>query len=567
MDERLLSPVKEQRGVVLIISLLVMLNLTILSLALLTTASTEDTIAANYRNHTAAFYGAEAGLEAGMVGLRNLLGATPNPTDAELAALAPPALSNPNYVFDAFQVQRVRPTPYATTIVSGPYAGLVADTTDYQITAEVRGPRGSRARLTQVFQYLEIPLFQFGVFYGRGVNLEISPGPTMTFNGRVHSNSNIYLAAGNSLKFNSYVTTTGNIYRYENMDPSSRGNNPQIKDSTGVYQTLNFDHEYNQNFANPWTAQNWMSAAMAAFDGLVLDSAMGVQEIVPPIPAAFYDPANPDVSAHQMIEKGEVSDTPDLKKAKLYYQADLVIENTSGNGKDRDGNTVTLPAGVITTKTFYDKREQANMLVLQVDVAALIASGKAPANGILYVSHAGANKGVRLVNGAQLPAGGFTVVSENPIYVQGNYNTVNKVPAAVLGDAITVLSNNWGPNNSDAKGNQITSNRPATNTTVNAAFALGPAGESTSSYNNGGVENHIRFLENWGGKTFTYNGSLIALWHSQQATGPHLCCGNSGNNYYDAPTRAWAYDSLFNTTPPPGTPRGILISKGRWSEG
>jgi hypothetical protein len=177
-----------------------------------------------------------------------------------------------------------------------------------------------------------------------------------------------------------------------------------------------------------------------------------------------------------MIEKGNVSDTPELKKAKLYYQADLVIENTSGNGKDKAGNTVTLPAGVVTTKTFYDKREQANMLVLQIDIAALIASGKAPANGILYVSHNGANKGVRLVNGTQLPSQGFTVVSENPIYIQGNYNTVNKVPAAVLGDAITILSNNWGPNNSDSKGNQVTSNRPATNTTVNAAFALGPAG-------------------------------------------------------------------------------------------
>jgi Tfp pilus assembly protein PilX len=566
MDECQISPLQEQRGVVLIVSLLVMLNLTILSLALLTTATTEDTIAANYRNHTAAFYAAEAGLESGIVSLRNLLGATPNPTEAELAALAPPALSNPNYAFDTFQVQRVRPTPYPTTIVGGPYAGLIADATDYQITAEVRGPRGSRARLTQVFQYLEIPLFQFGVFYGRGVDLEIAPGPPMTFNGRIHSNSNLYMI-NNSIKFDSYVTTVGNVYRYLKRDPTTRGTNPQIKDSTGAYQVLNFDHEYNQNFANPWTAQNWMTAAMAAFDGLLLDSAMGVQEIVPPIPTAFYDPANPDVSAHQMIEQGNVSDTPELKKAKLYYQADLVIENTSGNGKDKAGNTVTLPAGVVTTKTFYDKREQANMLVLEVDIAALIASGKAPANGILYVSHSGAHKGVRLVNGAQLPSQGFTVVSENPVYIQGNYNTVNKVPAAVLGDAITVLSNNWGPNNSDSKGNQVTSNRPATNTTVNAAFALGPDSESVVGQGNGQLENVIRFLENWSGKTFTYNGSIIALWHSQEATGDWRCCGDSGTNYYNPPNRVWSYDVLFNTTPPPGTPRGILISKGRWSEG
>jgi hypothetical protein len=256
-----------------------------------------------------------------------------------------------------------------------------------------------------------------------------------------------------------------------------------------------------------------------------------------------------------------------MQAAKLYYDADLRIENTSGNGKDKDGDTVTLPAGVITTKTFYDKREGANMLVLQVDIAALVASGKAPANGILYVSHDGVNKGVRLVNGTQLPAGGFSVVSENPVYIQGNYNTVNKVPAAVLADGITVLSNNWGPNNSDTKGNQKTSNRPATPTTVNAAFALGPNAESAVGQGNGQLENVIRFLENWNGKNFTYNGSLIALWHSLNATGDWRCCGDSGTNYYNPPNRMWGYDPLFNTSPPPGTPRGILVRKGRWSEG
>jgi len=32
-----------------------------------------------------------------------------------------------------------------------------------------------------------VPLFQFGVFYGKGVDLEIVPGANMSFNGRVHS--------------------------------------------------------------------------------------------------------------------------------------------------------------------------------------------------------------------------------------------------------------------------------------------------------------------------------------------------------------------------------------------
>ncbi len=80
---------------------------------------------------------------------------------------------------------------------------------------------------------------------------------------------------------------------------------------------------------------------------------------------------------------------------------------------------------------------------------------------------------------------------------------MNKQPAAALGDAITILSNNWEPNNSDTKGKQITSDRPVTDTTVNAPFALGPSAESEVDAGNGQLENVIRFLENWNGKTST----------------------------------------------------------------
>ncbi|MFQ5804499.1 MAG: PilX N-terminal domain-containing pilus assembly protein [Candidatus Methylomirabilales bacterium] len=569
MTERSIKQIKEERGIVLILSLLVMVILSVLTLGFLTIAKTEATIASNFRNHTQAFYAAEAGVESAVANLRTLLGSSASPTDAQLGAIVPPALTDPNYTFATFQIRRVRPTPpyaYPTVVPSGPYQGLSALATDYQISTEVRGPRGSRAQLNQRVQQLQIPLFQFGVFYGRGVDLEIAPGPPMTFNGRVHANSNIYVRNSSS-RFDSFMTTAGSIYRYVKRSPSTRGSNPPIKDGGGTYRTLNFDHEYDQDFHNPWTAQDWTSAALNTFGGLVLDAAMGVQEIVPPVPAAFYDPDNPDVSAHLMIEKGSPLDSPELQAAKLYYQADLRILNTTGNAKDTNGRPVKLLPGVITPKTFYDRREEANILVIEVDIGALVASGKAPANGILYVAHNGIYKGVRLVNGSQLPPGGLTVVSENPVYIQGDYNTVNKVPAAVLADAVTVLSNNWGKKMYDQKGRRRTWRRPAADTTVNAAFALGPNAESDVGRGNGQLENVIRFLEDWNGKTFTYNGSIVALWHSQQAVANWRCCGSSGDNYYRPPKRNWAYDPLFNTQLPPGTPVGIVNTRGQWSQG
>ncbi|MCI0484307.1 MAG: PilX N-terminal domain-containing pilus assembly protein [candidate division NC10 bacterium] len=572
--------IREQRGIVLVIAMLVMAILSILGLAFLMTAQTEDAIATNYRNHTAAFYAAEAGVESGIVSLRGLLGGNPIPTDAQLTAIVPAALTDPGYTFNAFQVRRVRtvaPYSYQTTLTTGAYAGLMAWTTDYEVTATVTGPRGSQARVTQKIQHVGIPLFQFIGFYGRGVDLELAPGPAMTLNGRVHANSNLYLKAGTELKIDSYVTTTGDIYRYvKGYGMGDRGVSPQIKDAMGNYQTLNFDHEYNYNFANTWSESDWKSAALSAFGDRVQDSAMGVQEILPPIPDALYDPKNADKSSHLMIEKGSAGDSQALKDAKLYYKADLIIEGTKAY--DQAGNEVKIDhcedskgKKAVRKEKFYDAREKNDMEVSQLDIAALTACGVMPKNGILYVSakewKPKKDEGVRLVNGAELPKQGLTVVSENPVYIQGDYNTVNKVPAAVLGDAITVLSNSWEKNGYDKKGKDVTSSRKAAATTVNAAFATGPSHESVMDKSNGQMNNLIRFLEHWTDVDFTYNGSLVALWHSQNATEWFRCCGDGGDLYYTPPNRIWSYETLFNTKQPPGAPMGIIYIRGQWSQG
>ncbi|MEI6560902.1 MAG: hypothetical protein WCO68_02340 [Verrucomicrobiota bacterium] len=181
---------------------------------------------------------------------------------------------------------------------------------------------------------------------------------------------------------------------------------------------------------------------------------------------------------------------------------------------------------------------------------------------------------VRLQNGYVLPSGGLTIVSQNPVYVQGDYNTggsANTIgslpisnkntgswnpaspdpttvpnanglitvsgtsyywqPAAIVADAINVLSNGW----LDSKaGTQPT----AKATTINAAFIAGNVPTTNSNYS-GGVENYPRFLENWSGVRFNYVGSMVILYASQQATGVW------GTGVYSAPTRNWAYDNNF----------------------
>ena len=581
MNGKTIHPMKEQRGVVLVVALLVLTVLSVLGLAFLTTARTEDTIASNYRNHTAAFYAAEAGVESGVSTLKATLAANPNTTDADLAKIVPAALTDPSYTFSAFQVRRVRPTPYPTTIDSGPYAGLNALATAYEVTATVTGPRGSRARLTQRVNYVQVPLFQFAIFNGRGVDLEITPSPAAKITGRVHANSNLYLKEWTDLKFDGKMTSAGKILRYTKPEgPGDRANDPKIKDALGVYQKLNFDHDSKVGFGGAWSEAEWAQKALDIFGGTVKDSAHGVNEILPPIPASFYDPKKPDVSSHQLIERGVGGDTPELKDAKIYYDADIRIEN--GIVRDKDGKAIPMgkcDKNTITTKTFYDPREQKNVQVTEIDVGLMNACGVMPANGILYAYNTSTPAGIRLKNGSELPKTGLTVASENPIYIMGDYNTgggdpKKKVPAAIMGDAVYILSNNWEKNNYDKKTKDDTDERPAADTTVNAAVMLGPHAEAIlndDDSTNGYFENIFRFLEDWrqgapfptSSTNFTYSGSIVSLWHSMQATAPFV----QTPGYRTPPNRWWSYDTLFDTQLPPGTPMGIIYMRGQWSEG
>jgi Tfp pilus assembly protein PilX len=566
---------RSQRGSAAVVALFALLALSILGLSLLTVASNDFTIARNWRDYTQALYAADAGAEAGASSLRALVQTSPAPQDADLAGIAAPALSDRNLRFSSFQVRRQRTAPpyaYSTTLASGPFAGLSALVTDYVVTATVVNAASSASStVNQGLQYVQVPLFQFGVFYGKGVDLEMAPGQAMTMNGRVHSNSNIYMGAdtGGSLAFNSYITTSGKVWRKIKRDSLYPWHNdPTILDPNNVSHALNFDHDYQAGFTQKWSGDGWKNQALSVFGGRLKDSAMGITDIVPPIPELFQNPDNPDQVAHELIEMPKAGDSAALSAAKLYSQAGLRI--VDGVATDKSGRPVTLPVGTLATKSFYDKREGKTMTVTEVNIAVLGAT--APANGLLYVGSTTGNA-VRLVNGSKLPNQGLTVVSQNPVYVQGDYNTkdtngnlrtdstpvANQIPAAILADAITVLSNNWGPNNSDTKGANATSTRPASDTTVNAAFATGPSAESTSGTGNGQLENLIRFLEDWsGGKSLHYKGSLVALWHSQQVTGAW------NGTYYSPPRRDWAYDTLFNTTPPPGTPSGVITQKGAW---
>jgi hypothetical protein len=167
----------------------------------------------------------------------------------------------------------------------------------------------------------------------------------------------------------------------------------------------------------------------------------------------------------------------------------------------------------------------------------------------------------------------LTIATRDPIYVYGNYNTkdptgtssshdtLHTEPAALIGDAVTVLSPAWR----DANSTGDLSSRVASNVAVNAAFLAGVVETVSGSYS-GGVENFPRFLENWSGKTFTYNGSMVVMYESRIATGLWQGTGDPPG-IYNPPIRDWAFDQNFRDLSklPPGTPCARALIRSTWA--
>ncbi|MGE3276497.1 MAG: hypothetical protein AB7O67_15395 [Vicinamibacterales bacterium] len=188
-------------------------------------------------------------------------------------------------------------------------------------------------------------------------------------------------------------------------------------------------------------------------------------------------------------------------------------------------------------------------------------------------------RALKVTNGTlgNLPADGLAIVSENPVYVEGNYNANDSgfgdphVPAAIIADAITLLSNSWPLartissvtyQHGDTRSLYFPynpSNRRATATTWYRFAAISGKGRSfphiSGNYQDygtdGGVHNFFRMLEDWDG-TLNYRGSIASFYYSRQATGLYKCC----TTVYSAPTRGYNFDTDFLDPAllPPKTP-------------
>ncbi len=535
-----MQKITSERGIAAIIALIMVGMLTLIGLASISTSDDEMTIASNSLEVTRSFYAAESGLEMVAARFQQAIDSTGGyPTSLPTGSIT---LNSSLVTYSATD----NGAAVNTMLTSGSLAGLYGSVKTYTVASTaLTSIDNSSTTLSQDFSISLVPIFQFAVFYDH--DLYMTPLYNMTIDGRVHINGDMRMQTYATLRFTDDVTSAGRIlHGFPAGMHSSASGNIYFKDNSGLYRAM-----YQGGSWLDHNNANWYSGAAARWDGRVQDVAFGQEVLSLPLSNTAGDP-------HKIIEPS--TGNPDSYESKSEFK---IIDGTAFAkiGSIWQDVTASLPSGTIVSNSFYDGRERTTVSATTIDMDKLATSGYFPGNGVLYASDTRSGyRGLRLTNGSDISYP-LSVFSHNPVYVQGDYNTVDKQPAAIVADAVTFLSNAW----TDSKSTWSMTHRNASTTSANVALITGDTEAQPTNYG-GGLENLPRFLEDWGSTTFRYRGSLIALWRAQQSTGEWRY--SWPDPYYTAPTRDWGFDPDFADPAnlPPSTPSVISFERNGWRQ-
>jgi hypothetical protein len=496
------------------------------------------------------------------------------------------------------------------------------------------------AKVRRVFEKKFDNPWTYAMFYAD--DLELQPTAPLTITGPIHTNANLYIGTSNFTAQGPSWPNYPTGGRVEYGSEYVNGFSPKDGQHSGVTITAPNFAKSDASLAlsdmppsqvSPYLPFGWnlnlnLSGSAANDDSyheLIERPASGTDPIAgiryytqkPYIidtqnllasPTPY--PGTPGNSYRILINEGNTAATVDTI---TIYKWDGTNATAIGGGTYN-----SIAACVTTNRPIADNREGGlvRTTILDVNAFSTLATNGTLSNfsGVLYIADAGATyqppsgtpvpgtpvtctvggvtennvvrRAIRLKNGATLK-GKLTIVSDNPIYIQGDYNTGVNPPSnsgtytsptasgytrwasAIIGDAISVLSNNWTVLG-DANSTQSRPQRVATNTTINAALVSGNNPSNGTTYSGGG-ENFVRYLEDWNknSNTFCYYGSMVQLYKSQQAIGAWSGSGNQ----YQAPTQKWYYDINFSAdhndnshwgSPPGNLQIAAYLQQQRW---
>lgn len=472
-----------------------------------------------------------------------------------------------------------------------PGAGGRSELPDTKVYFEIEAETRLGDSLGYVIRNIElqtIPLFQFLAFYNNN-DLEFLPGPAWTGRGRIHTNADLYIGAGTSIDlYTDYVRAVGEMYRHRKNNGSYTQNAGPVRirsldGNTTVDWLINLESAVDNGTAPPTPNPNWPNDSRDLQNLGVLNGATGASRVEVPDPGSILPPTSWEPQGGHFYKQAT---NPPSGAGGL-----VVVTDRSGNtralysdgrGPQRDVTSALVSAGALSTSSISDCRESktTKVPVTVIDMQKLVQSGYYPSNGVLYAyrennplppapnqppTPPAVPEGILIKNGKELGAGGVTIASNGPVYVQGDFNAptdpTRKRAAAVIADAVNLLSNAWN-NSKPVNGSTVPA---ASDTTYNMAIITGivPTPDGGGNYS-GGWENLPRFHENWSGKRCTIRGAFINLWNSQIADG---VWGQSG--VYVPPNRDWNYDEDFSNPEKPKPPAfvsGVTVGRTVYEE-
>ncbi len=593
---------RDRRGFALestLIVLLVMSSLAVIAFAGVIT--TIRTTATDYRS-TRVAYAAEAGAEAVMAELEGNLNDGVL-SDAELAALTRPTM--PGFVVDSFRAAKVGGI-VTETITDGPFAGLYSLTQRIEIYSSAVDAQRHRAAVIVDVKAQAIPIFQFAEFYNG--DMEQYPGLRKDILGRVHANGDAFLwtNGGSRVHFHDVVTMPGRVIRKQKIAHTALEPDccPWVYNAADVPVALDFDSEDTPNPAA------FRAQSEAKFDSRLMTGAHGVDTLRLPLPVG--------VPQREVIRPREAGDTPEEQETKFAWKADMYVtvdmtdirdhDVVCGGGNSKDFPNITIVRydggvvpGAVDKCAIFDFKWDAfrdrfegrwvDAVTVQMNQLRTWALGTAVRPEVIYIEFKtpagglGGDEGdvdpqndnpgpgngrpfpvLRLRSGTQLH-GPLTIGSEYPLYIQGDYNTVAKQPAAVFGDVFTALSGAWN----DA-GNPGLPLPHGSNMSQNFSMITGTGQGYSGCYhhdpgcvNGGGVlVGSMRHLEQlrvssncgFGSCLYRWRGSFVSLFSPTIAKASHPTPPSCSTCFYEPPTRDWGFDVMlkYPDSLPPATP-------------
>lgn len=568
------SPLNGERGNTLLVFLFMLATLSALAIGALqvTTLNVESTNA--HRKAKKVFYAAEVGLDLAVNDIINEFGSlSVYTTSADFGGDSEGYISQNYRSHDVkYKITNPLESYLYQTVVGNGIIYHYAHTFDVEAQSISQGD-GSRETVRERIRVLETPLVQYYVFYGGSgdmADLEIHPGPLMNSWGRIHANGDIYAGSSGGFRLRNYddsgnlsshfIAAGGQIFSRKKSNGAAfnptnitvKIGNPGTTDFSPTRMIpaggiVNGNEAAQEDLFNRYVLineQQYQTPGQAQFlrNGFYETRAEnparpgidGVKIVGRPadggIEVWVSRPVLTDVTTQVIagiMPSGASNITPPVRE---YSGANDLCEDRQG---DRFVDFTDIDLNLLGQ--WYDDYLTSQGLALAGD-GMLVYASRSPATPIPFPNSGSRFEAIRLIRLGGSPAQLWdetTVASDNPVYIQGDFNTVNTRGAAVIADAINILSNNF---TTKACNSGLTN---ATQTTVNAAFFAGnvPA-PANGGGKSGGLANYPRFHERWAGVNSNIRGSFVNLWTSSQADGIF----SVGGNRYNPPQRNWGWD-------------------------